>query len=252
MIRPALVLLAMIASAQAQTLDGGGTADNKAAWDALVAAKCASDDRSFILPMGVFRFASPMAPIPCSLKVEGEGPGVTVFKLDYNSPGGAGYYVTGGLDPYGGGILRDASIVVTNGNTVGLGVWVQAHPETNPNTVSRNPHGFTLDNVIMGRDGITESGPFTGSFNYPIYLDGSLNVSPPSGVAPGIRYVRVRHVSVASFNILPALAYYAYGSRFIDFDCFASNGGPAEVEGLNDQSSTLVLSATCPYLHTGN
>lgn len=228
----------------AQTLVGDGVTDNTPIWNQIVASKCASQDRAIDLGKGQFRFASQMQPIPCSLKVVGQGWGVSVLKFDYSDTNG--YWVIGGMDPYGGGILRDVSMTVASGRTIGFCVHIQAHLEADPNTASRNPHGWTGDNISCGRDGM--SPPFTGSFNYGVYLDGAANASPPNGVAPGIRYVRLIHSSISGFNILPALAYYAYGSRFFDFDCYIGIGGaPYRVQGTNDANTTMVYSQTCPY-----
>lgn len=225
------------ANALAQTLVGDGVTDNTATWNQLVSNVCASNDRRVALPAGKFRFASPMAPIPCSLQVQGQGPGVSVFKFDYSST--EGYWVTGGIDGYGGGSLRDVTIVVTSGHTVGFAVHIQAHLETDPNVLSHNPHGWLADNVLVGRD---ENPPFTGVFTYGFYLDGSANASPPSGIAPGIRLVRVLNSSVSSATS-PALTYYAYGSFFSGFFC---PSGPY-IMSLHANGSTYVPAPNaCP------
>lgn len=198
--------------------------------------------------MGRFRFVSEMNPIPCSLQVQGQGIGISVFKFDYT--GTNGYWVTGGIDPYSGGSLRDVSITVGGGHTIGFAVHIQASLETNPNVSSHNPHGWLAENVLVAR---YPDPPFTGSFNYGFYLDGEANASPPAGVAPGIRYIRILFSSVSAFNILPALAFYAKGSVFAGFFCpFALGSGQLNVVGIHDDGSTYVMTpAPCSYVSGG-
>lgn len=227
-------------------LVGDGVTDNTPIWDQLVADTMASQNRRIDIGMGRFRFASPMQPIPGSLQVQGQGPGITNLVMDYSSASGSAYLVSGGTDPYGGGSLKDVTLSVTSGHTIGLAVTIQAHAETDPTVSSRNPHGWIGDNIIIGRDAIA---PFTGSFNYGFYLDGSANASPPSGVAPGIRLVRIYRCSVSAFNILPALAYYAKGSQFVGFNSpvAASSSAQYNIMGIHDDGSTFVQSP-CSYV----
>jgi hypothetical protein len=256
MIRILLLLIALSAitssQASAQQMVGDGITDNTPILNQIVSNICASNDRKLDIGMGVFLFKSPPNGIPCSLKITGEGPGVTYLTFDYD--GDYAWKIVGGIDPYGGGILRDASITVTSGHKIGFAIWAQAHLETDPTLQSHNPHGYTVENVIISRH---KDGPFTGSWNYCIYADGSLNATPPAGIAIGMRYMRVLHSSCSGWNILPALAYYAYGTRFVAFDCYIGlvPGQPYQVEGLNDQSTTMVIAGpdnvTCPYVHSG-
>lgn len=241
-----LFSIILITACSAQTLVGDGVTDNKPIWDQIVANVCASQDRSISIPKGEFRFASAMAPIPCSLQVQGQGPGVTNLIMDFSSSAGSGYLVSGGIDPYGGGSLRDVGIYVASGQTIAFAVTIQAHLETDPNVGSHNPHGWLGDNIIIGRAG---TAPFTGSFNYGFYLDGSVNANPPAGIAPGIRLVRIYRSSVSAFNILPALAYYAKGSQFVGFNCpaAASATGQYNIMGIHDDGGTFTQSP-CPYV----
>ncbi len=222
---------------------GDGVTDTAAAWQTAITAVCAStSSRTLRIPVGTFRFASPPAPVPCALNVRGEGPAVSHFVADFNQ--GWGFKIIGGQDQYGGGSIRDLHISVGVGRNPSFCGVVEAHLETDPNVISRNPHGFVIDNVYCG----LQPGASPGAWSYGWYLDGSQNANPPAGVAPGIRFVQIRN-SVVSGAINDAwLFYYAFGTRALVIDCFIPKG----TAGVNAQTlngaGTYVLSSTCTQL----
>ena len=220
---------------------GDGVSDTAPAWREAVTAVCSSKTtRTLRIPVGVFRFYSPPAPVTCALNIIGEGPAVTNLVMDFNQ--GWGIKVVGGQDFYGGGSLRDLEISVAPGRAVFFCGWVQAQPETNPNLQSRNPHGFLIDNVFCS---LASFPPYDGRWNYGWYLDGSLNASPPSGVAAGIRYVRIRNSSVAGAVYDAWLFYYAFGTMAVQIDCFAPRGTNGIAAQSLNSANTYVLSTTC-------
>ncbi len=222
--------------------DPNGVADSKGAFDAAVAAACRSPDtRTVLVPVGKFIFFSAPARIPCALNLIGEGTSVTRFIREYASPESFLLF-TGGEDPYGGGTIRDMTLDAGHFSG-GIALWVQAQPESDPTIGSMNPHGLLVDNVFIGA-GIFY--PQQGSWAYGVYLDGSLNSNPPSGVAPGIRLIRLRSMNISRVSILPVLLYYARGTRISDVDCFIPIGsGQPMIYIMNDLDSTRVTSASC-------
>lgn len=220
---------------------GDGLTDNTSTFNTAIAAVCASDTRTLYFPVGHFRFASAPAPIPCAVNIIGEGPAATWLTRDYE--GGvtpAFLQWVGGQDTYGGGSLRE--LVVDGGaHQGGIGVWVKAHLETDPNVPSKNPHGFVVENVIISSMVVDSA----SGWAYGVYLDGGDNASPPSGVAPGIRFVRLHNVSVSKASILAYLFYYAMGTRATMIDCFIPHGpSGVTVQGISS-SGTYVVAPSC-------
>lgn len=220
---------------------GDNLTDNTAALDRAIGALCVSaTDRTLHMPVGRFRFASPPDPIPCALNLVGEGAGVTHLIADFD--GGALLYIVGGRDVYGGGSLRDMNLMAGEGRSVGFAVWVQAQSESDPTVASRNPHGFLFDNVLIGREDVY---PFTGRWHYGVYLDGSLNTQPVTGVAPFLRFIRLRDVSVSAYMILPYLVYYTSGVRVEMADCPIPIDGATETLYLWHALATVIAAAPC-------
>jgi hypothetical protein len=113
--------------------------------------------------------------------------------------------------------------------------------ETNP-LLTLNPHGLLIDNVFIGAT--DADSPNYGAWGYGVYLDGSLNANPPAGVPAGIRYVRLRNVSVSRYTILPYLAYYAYATSMVQVDCYIPLGGASTDVWALHSANTFVLSTT--------
>jgi len=211
--------------------------DNTATFNAAVAQVCASaDTRTLIIPPGHYRFSSPPAAIPCALNLIGEGKGSTWLIRDYSGQGGYFLKVTGGLDTYGGGSIRDLSIYTSPNGTDGIAIWVLAHQDTDPTVLSTNPHGILIDNVQIGRYAST------GSWAYGIYLDGSQNPGA-GGTAPGIRVVAIRNTVVATHTLFPYYLNMAYGTRLENVDAYV---GPTVIGNANS-SNTVLFSGTCTF-----
>jgi hypothetical protein len=210
-------------------------------FNADVARTCTSSTRTLRLPVGNFVFLTPPARIPCALNMIGEGPAVTHLVRGYSGTSNVGFIIfEGGQDGYGGGSIRD--LMLDAGTTSGgIALWVHAHLETDPNALSKNPHGLLVDNVIISSSVVDN----TSGWNYGVYLDGGDNANPPAGVAPGIRFVRLHNVSVSKASILAYLFYYAMGTRAEMIDCFIPRGsGGVTAQGLNSQA-TYVVSPSC-------
>lgn len=218
---------------------GDGITDNTSTFNSAVAQVCASNTRTLRVPVGNFIFLSPPARIPCALNLIGEGPAVTHLVRGYQ--GGAGFIVwEGGQDQYGGGSLRDLELDAGT-TTGGIALWVHAHLETDPTVPSKNPHGLVVENVVISSSSVDS----TSGWNYGVYLDGSDNVNPPAGVAPGIRFVKLINVSVSKAAILAYLFYYAMGTRAEMIDCYIPRGqNGVTVQGIGSQA-TYVVSPSC-------
>jgi hypothetical protein len=235
-----LVLLTTPALAQPVVYSGpgNGVGDNTSSFNMAVSSVCASGQRTLRVPAGNFLFLSAPARIPCALNLIGEGPAVTHLIRGYT---GTGFIIwEGGQDGYGGGSLRD--LMLDAGTTSGgIGLWVHAHLETDPTVLSKNPHGLLVDNVLIGST-VVDS---TSGWGYGVYLDGGDNANPPSGVAPGIRFVKLNNVSVSKASTLAYLFYYAMGTRAEMIDCFIPRGtSGVTAQGLNSQA-TYVVSPSC-------
>lgn len=239
------LLLILCFQVQAASLEAIST-DATPAFNAAVARVCASStDRTLRLPAGQFVFHTAPAPIRCALNLIGEGQANTILIREYSLPL---YFIkwVGGDDRNGaGGSIRDLSLDAGHFKG-GIALWIEAQPETDPNVGSKNPHGLMLENffVISGA-----YYPNQGNWAYGIYLDGSSNVTPPPGVAAGIRAIRMNFVSVGQFTILPYLLYYALGTRIQQADCWVPVGtGPNVIYIMYDQDSTLVAASNCPVM----
>jgi hypothetical protein len=217
-----LALLLIPASLPAAPLEytgsGDGVGDNTAAFNAAVASVCASQTRTLYLPVGKYRFASPPAPVPCALNLVGEGKAVSWLIKDY-AVGNTFLVYEGGQDGYGGGSVRDLSLMASPAGTQGIALYVYPLQETDPNVLSKAPHGLLVDNVQIGR--YSTAG---GGWAYGIYLDGSRNTGIP-GVAPGIRAVSIRNVSVNFTSMLSYILYTAFGIKLLGVDCFGASNG---------------------------
>lgn len=221
---------------------GDGVTDTSGAFNAAVDQVCASDEtRTLRIPMGRFRFTGSIDPIPCAINIVGEGMAVTTLIRDNRD--GEFLVVVGGQDEYGGGSIRDLKIATDPNRHSGIALTIRASLETDPTVGSKNPHGFLIDNIAIGRDDA-----FGGTWNYGIYLDGSLNASPPPGIAWGIRWVRIRNSSVSVAQILPYLFYHAPGTQTIMGDCWISPN--PTIYFLNSPSSyTLTNSCLVQYVN---
>lgn len=229
---------------------GNGAADNTSAFNAAVQAICASTtERTLKIPAGRYIFMSAPTPITCALNIAGEGQAVTVLIREYQVASGLsqGFIKwVGQGEMYGGagGSIKNLSIDAGH-YTGGIGLWIQAQYESNPTVGSKNPHGLTIENVFVIAGAFY---PLQGNWAYGIYLDGTLNASPPSGVAPGIRFVRMLNVGASQFSILPIILDGAIGTRILSADCFVAVGtGMYQIYVVNDSNATWAYSS-CPVV----
>lgn len=221
---------------------GDGIQDASAAFDAAIATACASTEtRTVRVPVGVFRFTSKPADILCGVNLIGEGKGVSHLLLDYNPSSNNGEFIvfTGEQDEYGGASIRDLKLLIGLWNG-GIALTVRAVPHYDPGESLRGPHGMLIDNIIIGRQNA-----HSGSWNYGIYLDGSLNGNPPPGVAAGIRDVRLRDTSVATARSWSYLFWHAHGITATMIDCVVFQNGVL----FWQSNGGMVISQNCPITY---
>jgi hypothetical protein len=219
-----LLLWASCASAQPviYTGPGNGIGNNTATFNAAVTRVCASTTtRTLLIPVGKYRFGSAPAAIPCALNLVGEGKAVSWLIKDYAPGVGSNTFIQyiGGQDGYGGGSVRDLSLMASPAGFGSIALYVQPLQETDPTQPSKAPHGLRIENVQIGRYSTTD-----GGWSYGIYLDGSRNAGV-SGVAPGIRAVTIRNVSVNFTSTLSYVLYAAFGIKLFGVDCFGASNG---------------------------
>jgi hypothetical protein len=217
---------------------GDGVTDNSASMNAAEAQICNSSNvRTLYVPCGTYRFTQPPAAPTCALNLVGEGKACTIMVKDYSNIIGAYLFKRqqNASDTYGGGAIRDLTILAGPLSSNGAAIWIVASPDVNGVTFqTKNPHGMLIDNLMIG------AFPGGGVFSYGIYLDGSSNHGPG---APGIRSVNIRNTSVNSSNIVPIYLNYAVGTTISGTECFGTYAYPLGVDGGSD--SNVIMSRTC-------
>lgn len=197
---------------------GDGETDNTPAFNAaLVALKASPSDRTLILPAGKLWFAAKPDDITFSLKMSGQGYGVTTLIRGCATPHSPMLKVTGGEEMYGGaGVQFEDFNVDAGGFDGGVGIWIQAPLELggNPMPILKGPHGSYLKNVHAKAGVKYPNGP-VGSWVCGIYLDGSLNLNPAPGVAQGIRNCTVMNCTVSQYTFHPLYLYGGAGCNIV-------------------------------------
>lgn len=213
--------------------------DATPAFDASVAAACAStDNRTLKYPAGTFTFITAPQPIPCALRLAGEGIGATTFVRGYNS--GAFLNWTRGTDQ-SGGALRDLTVMAGAGTTGGTAVIVTATPDSSGAVNSYNRHSFLIENVIVGRVATN------ASWAFGLYLDGSANPDGNPNSVPGIRGV---YVDKSTFGSASTASIYLNKARGTEIrgECYAPVGnGFAGVVMDNGTDSVLLQTRNCGW-----
>lgn len=209
-------------------------------FDAEVARTCATQaDRIIDLTAGRYSFETPPRSIPCAVWIAGAGIGATYIVRAYS--GAPLFEFVRGVD-HGGGKITDMSIASAQNATGGAAIKVTATPDTDPNVNYYNRHSFLIENVQIGR----ESG-INSSWDYGIWFDGSQNPENQNGIAPGIRSVMVRTVTVSGTQIASVMLDKAKGAS-LDMDCYIPLGG--SFQGLviqNLSEGTRLESRNCGY-----
>ena len=119
------------------------------ALNAAAATACASaTNRTVALSAGVFTFLTRPEPFGCALNLVGEGKGATRVVRGFS--GGGFLTWQRGTDPSGGS-LRDMNVEAGPATQGGIAVYILATPDTDGSRNSFNRHGFSIDNVQVGR-----------------------------------------------------------------------------------------------------
>lgn len=235
-------ILAVLLSTHAQA----DPVDATPAFDASVAAACASTaNRTVNYPAGTFEFLTPPQPIPCALRVVGEGIGATYFVRRFN--GNAFLQWMRGTD-HSGGVLRDLTIAAGVGTTGGIAVLISATPDSNGAVNSYNRHNFIIENVIVGRDGVGD----TTYWDFGLYLDGSANPDGNSNSVPGVRGV---YVDKSTFGGARTASVYLNRARGPDLkvECYTPIlGGFAGVMMTNGTQSVYLQTRNCGWSADGS
>lgn len=213
---------------------GDGTTDNKEMMEAAQGAVCGSANRTLIMRCGTYRFLAPPAAPSCAINLVGEGKACTMLVKDYSGQGA--YFLKrqqNASDTYGGGSIRDLTILAGPASKDGIAVWIVASTDGSSSAQSKNPHGILLDNLMIG------AFPGGGTFGFGIYLDGYANTSN----AIGIRSVSVRNTSVAAATVAGIYLYRAIGTHITATECYGTPTHALAVDGASD--STVILSRTC-------
>jgi hypothetical protein len=126
------------------------------------------------------------------------------------------------------------SLFATPASTDGIAVYVTAYPDTEMTTLSKNPNGFLVDNIQIGRR--TTAGGFWG---FGIYLDGSNNPGPG---APGLRAVTIRNTNVSFAMTYAYYLHTAHGTRMSDVDAYI---GDFRIGIDGGSQNTTITSNTC-------
>jgi hypothetical protein len=215
------------------------TGDATPALNAAAAAACASStNRTIRLPKGDFTFTTVPAVIPCALRIIGEGKGNTQLIKSYN---GNGFLMWVRGTDQSGGELRDLSILTDINTSGGIAVLIQAAPDTDGTINSFNRHSFIIDNILVGRRGLS------GSFDFGLYLDGAANPDGNPSSVPGIRGVFVDH---SSFGGASTASVYLNKARGTDLrlECYTPIGnGFAGVALENGTDSVWLQSRNCQW-----
>lgn len=214
--------------------------DATPAFDASVAATCAStDNRTLKYPAGTFTFITQPQPIPCALRVAGEGQGATTFVRGYS--GGSFLLWTRGTD-HSGGALRDLTVAAGGGTTGGIAVMIQATPDTDGTVNSYNRHSFLIENIIVGRQSAVST-----SWAFGLYLDGSANPDGNPNSVPGIRGV---YIDKSTFGGASTASIYLNKARGTEIrgECYTPVGnGFAGVVMDNGTDSVLLQTRNCGW-----
>lgn len=220
------------------------TVDATPAFDSAVASTCASpDNRTLKYPAGTFEFLTPPQPIPCALRVVGEGPGGTTFVRGYN--GGSFLQWVRGTD-HSGGALRDLTIAAGAGTTGGIAILITATPDTSSSVNSYNRHSFLIENVVVGRMATN------ASWASALYLDGAANPDGNPNSVPGIRGV---YIDKSTFGGATTASIYLNKARGTEIrgECYTPvNGGFAGVMMGNGTDSVLLQTRNCGWTADGS
>lgn len=216
--------------------------DATPAFDASVAAACASaENRTVKYPAGTFEFQTRPQPIPCALRIVGEGIGATYFIRRFS--GGAFLQWVRGTD-HSGGALRDLSIMAGGGTTGGIAVLISASADVSGLVNSYNRHNFLIENVIVGRDATGNS----TYWDFGLYLDGSANPDDnPNSPAAGIRGV---YVDKSTFGGAKTASIYLNKARGPDMkvECYTPIlGGFPGVMMDNRTESVALQTRNCGW-----
>jgi hypothetical protein len=208
-------------------------------FDAEAARSCASqNDRIIDLTAGRYEFQTPPRPMPCALVIQGQGIGATYIVRTFS---GANLFEwTRGTD-HGGGGIRDASIASAQNATGGAAIKVTATPDTDPSVNYFNRHSLMVANIQIGR----ESG-INSNWDYGIWLDGSRNPDNQNGIAPGIRSVSIRNLTVSGTHLASARLDKARGSN-IEMDCYIPLDGFQGILISDISDGTRIESRNCLY-----
>jgi hypothetical protein len=213
--------------------------DATPAFDLSVAATCASsDNRTLKYPAGTFTFITPPQPIPCALRLAGEGIGATTFVRGYSN--GGFLHWTRGTDQ-SGGALRDLTVAAGTGTTGGIAVYVQATADTDAALNSFNRHSFLIENIIVGRVATS------ASWSFGLYLDGASNPDGNPNSVPGIRGV---YVDKSTFGGASTASIYLNKARGTEIrgECYTPVGnGFAGVVMDNGTDSVLLQTRNCGW-----
>lgn len=232
-LRAVLLVVLVSSTATADPIDA------TPAFDASVAATCASsDNRTLKYPAGTFNFLTAPQPIPCALRLLGEGIGATTFVRGYSNGGFLQW--TRGTD-HSGGALKDMTIAAGAGTTSGIAVYVQATADTTNAVNSYNRHSFLIENIIVGR--VSD----TASWSFGLYLDGAANPDGNPNSVPGIRGVYIDKSTFGGASTASIFLNKARGTE-IRAECYTPVGnGFAGVMMDNYTDSVLLQTRNCGW-----
>lgn len=237
------LLVAVLWAALMSTHAHANPVDATPAFDAAVASACGSpDNRTLKYPAGTFEFLTPPQPIPCALRLVGEGIGATTLVRAYN---GGGFLQWARGTDHSGGALRDLTVAAGAGTTGGVAILITASPDTNGAVNSYNRHSFLIENVIVGRIATN------ASWSFGLYLDGSSNPDGNPNSVPGIRGV---YIDKSTFGGASTASVYLNKARGTEIraECYTPiGGGFAGVMMGNGTDSVLLQTRNCSWSSDG-
>lgn len=215
--------------------------DATPAFDTAVTAACAStDNRTLKYPAGTFTFLTPPQPIPCALRLAGEGIGATTFVRGYSNGGFLQW--TRGTD-HSGGTLRDMAVLAGAGTTGGIAILITATADMSGLVNSYNRHSFLIENIQVGR-----VSDLNTSWSFGLYLDGAANPDHnPNSPAAGIRGTYVDKSTFGGATTASIFLNKARGPE-IRAECYTPIGnGFAGVMMANGTESVLLQTRNCNW-----